>query len=173
MRSWIVVSALASLCALASDVSAEAVAAASDQSPAHASGQTPSVADLIRAAEEQWLKALYEIDSSSLQHLESSDFTMVSPAARIGRDQMLGNLNVKRRPAPEAAADSTPPYAVSNQMIRVYGDVAVVSEVCVVTGSAKSAQLSPGRFWITNVWHREATAWKLAYTHLSPFEHGM
>ena len=72
-----------------------------------------------------------------------------------------------------ASASAPQLYALSDQTIQIYGDAALVTDICLVPDNDASSLTSAGRYWQTEVWHKEGGNWKIVHMHVSPHMHGM
>lgn len=137
--------------------------------------QSPTVPqtdqEKVRAAEQEWLLAYYRLDTGALQASESADFTLLTPSGMVTREAQLNGL--RSRASSETLASPPAVFTVTGQSIRVYGNVALVSDKCAVTGGAPRSITSPGTYWQTEVWHNESGKWKIVHIHISLVEHGM
>jgi ketosteroid isomerase-like protein len=125
----------------------------------------------VRASEQKWLEALFRLDTAALEPEEAADFTLITPAMIFSRKAHLSSMRMQMSQG--AAPGSPPAFVVSNQTIRIYGDVAVVSDICSIEGDANSAAITAGRYWQTEVWKKEGEKWKIVHVHLSMMKHGM
>jgi ketosteroid isomerase-like protein len=126
----------------------------------------------LAAAEQRWLDAYYKLDREALATMESDDFTVVTPSMSLGKTDQLDM--VKRR-----ATLSSPPApagegcSVRNQNIRLFGTVALISDICTIKQAGDNPVTTPGSYWQTQLWQQVNGAWKIVYLHISPLEHGM
>jgi ketosteroid isomerase-like protein len=139
-------------------------------SPGHKAATNADVKS-IQVAERAWLEANYRLDSKSVDASESDDFVFVSPARSITKKQHLQSI----REAFSRTNSNSPAvaYELSDQNIRIYDDVALVTDICTVTASSHSSLFSPGRFVQTEVWRNQQGTWKIVHFHFSMVEHGM
>jgi hypothetical protein len=80
--------------------------------------------------------------------------------------------STRERIATGGTADLKVSYEISSQSIRFYDEVAVILDVCSFTGSALG-DISTGRYWQTEVWHREGGQWRIVHMQIGMLEHGM
>jgi len=131
----------------------------------------PTAEQEILAAERKWLDAFYSLDMLSLEATESADFTMLVPPGMVTKDQQL--KIVQQRSSVVGTPKIPVTYTLENQTVRIYGNVALVSDTCAVAGGGDSRTISPGRYWQTEVWRLRVGGWKLVHVHISTVEHGM
>ena len=136
-------------------------------------GQSPkaNLDPALQAAERTWLDALQRADMAVLDAGASKQFTLLTPIGIATRDDLFGKMR-ERFPGGRPL-DSPNTYTLADQTVQAYEDVAVLSELCTVSGSSTAPVISPGRFWLTEVWHKETGVWKIVHLHITPFEHGM
>src|ERR1700730_13665985 len=126
--------------------------------------------ETTREAEHRWLPALVHADVSAVGSNESEDFRLITPSMMMEGQGHLRSLRRQVAHGGSVGIDAT--FAVSSQSIKVYGDVAVVSDICSFTGST-AGEISTGRYWQTEVWHREGTQWKIVHMQIAALQHGM
>jgi ketosteroid isomerase-like protein len=123
----------------------------------------------VHDAEQKWLNSLFALDVAAMESTESPDFQLVTPSMALTRQAHLTAMRAQTRHG--VPANPQLAVSVSNQTINLYGDVAVVSDVCsVMTGDSV---INPGRYWQTEVWHKEGATWKIVYMQISAMQHGM
>jgi ketosteroid isomerase-like protein len=123
----------------------------------------------VRAAEQKWLDAYYRLDVATLQADESDRLTLITPSEQVNKQ---GHLEIVRKLAARGVpTGSSGGFDLGNQRIDVYGDTAIVSDVCNVVG--KNQLTSAGRYWQTEVWHYEEGKWKIVHFHISMLAHRM
>jgi ketosteroid isomerase-like protein len=123
----------------------------------------------VRIAEQKWLEAYYRLDVKTLAASETEDFILVLPAMVVPRGAQLGSNGLSSNTPPAVPA----PFALTRQTIRVYGDLAVVIDVCTVSQGGGQPVTSAGTYWQTESWHREGGTWKISLMHISSVQHGM
>jgi ketosteroid isomerase-like protein len=128
-----------------------------------------SSAQSVRDAEQRWLTAYYGIDAATLDGVEADTLTIITPSQSVDKQAHL--TVVRKLAAASVPRNPSAVFSLSDQRIQVYGDVAVVSDVCHVTGV--NPLTSPGRYYQTEVWHNERGAWKLVHFHISSLAHRM
>jgi ketosteroid isomerase-like protein len=127
-----------------------------------------TVQQAVREVEQKWLESLFRSDVAALESAESADFTLLTPAVMLNRQAHLRTMRQQTR---HGLPNSPSAVAVSNQSINVYGDVAVVSDVCSVTGG--DSVIAAGHYLQTEVWHKEGATWKIVHMHITMLVHGM
>jgi ketosteroid isomerase-like protein len=131
--------------------------------------QGGSAQQAIREVEQRWLDSLFRSDAAALESTESADFTLITPSITFNRQGHL--RSIRDQASHGAPASSQAAFVVSSQSIKIYGDVTVVSDICSVMGD--DAVITPGRYWQTEVWHKEGANWKIVHMHISMLKHGM
>ena len=125
----------------------------------------------LLAAQRKYFDALLRADTARLDAGESKLFTIVTPVGIASRDEQFSKM--RERHPDGKPLDSPNTYSFADQTVQIYGDVAVLSELCTVNGDNAMPIVSPGRYWVTEVWRKEKGIWKIVHLHATPFEHGM
>ncbi len=123
----------------------------------------------VQIAEQKWLEAYYRLDVKGLAASETEDFILLLPAMIVPRGEQLGSDGLSSSAPPAVPA----PFALTRQLIRIYGDFAEVVDVCTVNQNVGQPVTSPGTYWQSEVWHKQGGTWKISLMHISPLEHGM
>jgi ketosteroid isomerase-like protein len=143
----------------------------SPQGPPQPAAQQQALQQIIASAEHKWLAAYYSLDAATVAAIESLDFTLITPAGLVSRQMQLRSIRSKA--SITGPATSPVPFAVTGQAIKIYGDTAILSDLCTVGEGGKNPVTSPGTFWQTQVWHNDGGNWKIIHMHISSMQHGM
>lgn len=123
------------------------------------------------SAERKWLDAVYGLNTAALDAVEAEDFLVVTPATTLDKTEhirsSLSKATVSAKPAGPAQV------TLSRQLVRIYGSVAVISDVCTVTGGGPNPVTLPGTYWQTEVWRLEGDTWRISDLHISRVAHAM
>jgi ketosteroid isomerase-like protein len=138
------------------------------QSVKSATVQGEKTQQALREAEQKWLDAYYDLDVGALDASESDDFTMITPNAITAKQEQVSHL----RELTSSSGRSTSPakFELSNQKFQIYGNIAIVSDICSIYGGSIT---SPGRYWQTEVWRSDKGKWKIVHLHVSMVAHRM
>jgi ketosteroid isomerase-like protein len=130
-----------------------------------------AVKEKVILAEQRWLNAYYKLDVPALASLEANGFALVTPSVILTKEQQMET--VKKRSEAVHLSDHPHTYTLNNQVVRLFGNVAVISDVCTVAGGGDIPVTTPGTYWQTEVWHHEGGVWKMVHMHISAVAHGM
>jgi hypothetical protein len=110
----------------------------------------------LATAEKKWLDACYQLDRTTLSTLEADDFTEVTPSMLLSKRDQLDMVQKRTTLATPAAPSSG--CSVGNQNIRIYGTVALVSDICTIDRSGGNPITAAGSYWQTQLWQQEKGA---------------
>ena len=126
-----------------------------------------SAKQAVREREQAWLDGLFRLDKTKLEQDEAEEFTLITPMAMIlGRQEHLSAIQKQKSHGGLPAASSLA-FALSDQTIKIDGDVAIVLDICNVSDDGGSSGVTGGRYWQTEVWKKQANQWKLLHVHMS------
>lgn len=140
-------------------------AASAQSSAPRSQGSLESTKQKVSAAERNWLDAIYRRDAAAVDRSESNDLTMITGGTAVTKQEHLASM---QRQVDTASNQPPASYALTNQKIIIYGDIAVVMDIASVTTSEPRPVTTPGRYWQTEIWRNEAGNWKLIHAHVSP-----
>jgi len=127
----------------------------------------------ILDSEAKWIRALYELDTTTLNMLHAPEYRLVMPGGVVEGDIFVKNVTARYAASNNALAIGKRPYRVTEQVVQLRGNVGIVVERCDVDNSQRGAGVLSGQFVVSNVWFQDGQSWRLALTHISRIEHGM
>lgn len=107
----------------------------------------------LRQLNDQWIKAYDAADIKTLDRVEDDSFTVVSEYDLENKQHQLDFVR-------QRAAQTDVSRKTENQLIRFYGDVALVTE----TDYISSAE-GKGTYHTTSIWVHRGSTWKVVHLH--------
>jgi ketosteroid isomerase-like protein len=119
-------------------------------------------AEVVANLEEQWVAALLNRDTATLQRLRADEFTLIAPNGRICRKATELSLLL----SPDFKLES---FVLQGGNVRVYTGGVVVTGTVVVKGTAKDTNIS-GQYRFTDVYEPRGNSWQAVFSQWTKVE---
>ena len=109
---------------------------------------------------DQYIAALKAKDTASLERIWGDDLTFINPGGLVlTKSQRLADI--------QSGANRFDSLEASDRMVRVYGDVAVMTSLTTMKGQYGGQEAS-GQYRVTNVFARRSGAWQIVSLQMTP-----